>query len=318
MTQSRRQPGSVFKTFVYAAALEQGWLPTDSVSDAAVAITMPAGNVWRPENYDRKARNGVVSLETALAKSLNRATVRLGMGVGVSRVAATARTMGLREPVAVRPASLLGAGEVRPIDLLAAYAPIARADGHRLRTRTIVGVTDAHGHVLLANPAVVEPGLDPLVAARLRGMLVTAVERGTGRQVRAAGYEGPVAGKTGTTNGTTNAWFVGVTPEYVAGVWVGYDLPRAILPDGSATGGRVAAPIWAEVMRHFPVVRAEWPQSEESPDPETVEEESPEPTVQPDPAPLPPAAPPMAGPALPPAPAVVFGAAWLADSLVTP
>ena len=325
MTQARRQPGSVFKTFVYAAALEQGWLPTDSVSDGAVAITMPAGNVWRPENYDRKSRNGVVSLESALAGSLNRATVRLGMTVGVSRVAVTARTMGLREPVAVRPATLLGAGEVRPIDLLAAYAPIARPDGHRLRPRTIVSVKDAHGHVLLAHAARIEPGLDPVVAARLRGMLVTAVERGTGRRVRAAGYEGPVAGKTGTTNGTTNAWFVGATPEYVAAVWVGYDLPRAILPDGSATGGRVAAPIWAEVMRHFPVIRSEWRQPEPAPEPPSPAEDVPaveapadSALVAPPASPVLPPAPRLFRPAFPPEPALLLREAWPGDVTITP
>jgi penicillin-binding protein 1A len=258
MTQARRQPGSVFKPFVYAAALQEGWAPEDSISDAAIEIVMPAGNVWRPQNYDRKERSGVVSLETALAKSLNRATVRLGMRLGVSRVAAAAEAMGLPGPLPLRPATLLGAAEVRPIDLVAAYAPVARSDGARLRPRTIRRVTDARGHVVLERDTEIEPGIDPAIGARLRGMLVEAVEQGTGRQVRARGYEGPVAGKTGTTNGTTNAWFIGVTPDYVAGVWVGFDRPRAILPDGSATGGRVAAPIWAEVMRSFPRVRREW------------------------------------------------------------
>jgi 1A family penicillin-binding protein len=260
MTQARRQPGSAFKPFVYAAALSAGRKATDSVSDGPVAIVMPAGNTWRPQNYRREERNGIVSLETALAKSLNRATVRLGMSLGVSRVAAAARAMGLEDSLPLRPSMLLGAADLRPIDLIAAYAPLARGDGRAIRPRLVTAVTDAGGRVLLTLAPATRQGLNPTVAAELRDMLTQVVDRGTARSVRQHGMVGPVAGKTGTTNGTTNAWFVGVTPSYVAGVWVGFDRPRAILPDGSATGGRIAAPIWAEVMKRIPQLRDQWPE----------------------------------------------------------
>ncbi len=259
MTQAWRQPGSAFKPFVYAAALAAGRKATDTISDAPVAIVMPAGNTWRPQNYRRDERNGRVTLETALAKSLNRATVRLGMELGVSRVAAAAEAMGLEGAVPRRPATLLGAADVHPLDLIAAYAPLARGDGRAVRPRIVTQVEDAAGRVLLAVPPETREGLPPEVTAELRDMLVQVVERGTARSVRQHGMGGPVAGKTGTTNGTTNAWFVGVTPDYVAGVWVGFDRPRAILPDSSATGGRVAAPIWAEVMKRLPHLRDRWP-----------------------------------------------------------
>jgi penicillin-binding protein 1A len=259
MTQSWRQPGSAFKPFVYAAALMAGRRATDVVSDAPVAVVMPAGNVWRPQNFKRDENNGVVTLETALARSLNRATVRLGLGVGVSRVVDAARAMGLHDPLPRRPAMLLGAADVRPIDLIAAYAPLARSDGRSVTPRFVTRVENAEGQTVLAQGIITREGVPPEIAATLRGMLTQVIERGTAQSIRRRGLIGPVAGKTGTTNGTTNAWFVGVTPDYVAGVWVGFDRPRAILPDGSATGGRVAAPIWAEVMRRTPSRQSAWP-----------------------------------------------------------
>ncbi|HKT59004.1 MAG TPA: PBP1A family penicillin-binding protein [Gemmatimonadales bacterium] len=264
MTQARRQPGSSFKPFVYAAALAAGQRPADLVSDAPVAIVMPAGNVWRPQNFKRDEANGLVTLETALARSLNRATVRLGMSLGVSRVAAAARAMGLVEPLPLRPSMLLGAADLRPIDLISAYAPLARADGRSVVPRLVVRIEDPEGNVLPRPAPGSGEGLGPGVAAELRTMLEQVIERGTARSVRQHGYGGLVAGKTGTTNGTFNAWFIGVTPDYVAGVWVGFDRPRPILPDGSATGGRIAAPIWAEVMKRIPAGRSAWPASPES------------------------------------------------------
>jgi penicillin-binding protein 1A len=259
MTQALRQPGSAFKPFVYAAALAAGWRPTDSISDAPVAIVMPAGNIWRPQNYRREERNGNVTLESAVARSLNRATVRLGMALGVSRVAEAAEAMGLQESLPRRPAMLLGAADLHPMDLIAAYVPLARGDGRAVRPRFVTKVEDAAGHLLLSVPPETREGVTPQVATELRDMLTQVVDRGTARSIRQRGLTGPVAGKTGTTNGTTNAWFVGLTPDYVAGVWVGFDRPQAILPDGSATGGRVAAPIWAEVMKQMPRLRAQWP-----------------------------------------------------------
>lgn len=108
-------------------------------------------------------------------------------------------------------------------------------------------------------------------------MLNQVVERGTARSIRQHGFGGLVAGKTGTTNGTTNAWFVGVTPDYVAGVWIGFDQPRAILPDGSATGGRMAAPIWAEIMKRIPRMRTQWPAAPKGEEP-TLPSQQPETT----------------------------------------
>jgi membrane peptidoglycan carboxypeptidase len=261
ITQAWRQPGSAFKTFVYAAALRGPWHPTDSISDEPIAVSTPGRPPWRPENYNRGERNGKVSLETALAKSLNRATVRLGLQVGMRQVIETAHTMGMADPLPGLPSTLLGAADVRPIELVAGYIPLARADGQQVRPRYVLRVESSRGARLLGNAPVIAPGLEPHVARAMRQMLEQVIQGGTGRSVRTAGYQGPVAGKTGTTNGTTNAWFVGVTPELVAGLWIGFDRPRAILPDGSATGGRIAAPIWAAIMKKLPRKREVWVES---------------------------------------------------------
>jgi len=164
----------------------------------------------------------------------------------------------MEDPLPGLPSTLLGAADVRPIELVAGYIPLARADGQQVRPRYVLRVESFRGALLTENVPVVAPGLEPNVARAVRQMLEQVVQRGTGRSIRAAGYEGPVAGKTGTTNGTTNAWFVGVTPDFVAGLWMGFDRPRAILPDGSATGGRIAAPLWAAIMQQLPRTRETW------------------------------------------------------------
>lgn len=262
ITQASRQPGSAFKPFVYAAALRGAWRSTDSISDEPIAVSIAGSPVWRPQNYNRGERNGKVTLETALAQSLNRATVRLGLQVGLRHVIETAHAMGMEDPLPEIPSTLLGAAEVRPIELIAGYIPLARADGKRVRPRYVIRVENSRGTRLLESVPLIAPGLEPHVTRALRQILEQVVQRGTGRSVRTAGYGGPVAGKTGTTNGTTNAWFVGVTPEFVAGLWIGFDRPRAILPDGSATGGRLAAPIWAAIMNQLPRAREGWPDAQ--------------------------------------------------------
>ena len=127
----------------------------------------------------------------------------------MSRVIDAARAMGLDDPLPRRPALLLGAADVRPIDLIAAYAPLARGDGRAVRPRFVTRVESAEGETVLVQETVTQEGVPPEVAAALRGMLTQVIERGTAQNVRRRGLTGPVAGKTGTTNGTTNAWFVG-------------------------------------------------------------------------------------------------------------
>ena len=239
---ARRQPGSAFKPFVYATALARGFTPAAVVDDAPVEITAEHGRIWRPVNYDGRYA-GPLTLRRALMRSANAATVRLGQAVGERRVAAFAHRAGIRSPLAPVPALALGAAEVTPLELVAAYAPFANG-GLAVAPSLIRRIESGDGSVLWrAPPTKRQRVLDPAEAFQLTSMLQSVVDGGTGRLVRDRGVRGPVAGKTGTTNDGADVWFVGYTPTVVAAVWFGYDVPRPIGP--SASGGRLAAPAWA-------------------------------------------------------------------------
>ncbi len=238
---ARRQPGSAFKPFVYAAALARGMTPAAVVMDTPVELTRH-GQVWRPVNYDGRYA-GPLTLRRALMRSANAATVRLGESVGERRVAALARRAGIRSPLDPVPALALGAGAVTPLELVTAYAPFANG-GWRVTPSLIRRIEAGDGTVLWrATPRRPERVMGAAEAFQLTSMLESVVDGGTGRPVRDRGVRGAVAGKTGTTNDGTDVWFVGYTPTVVAAVWFGYDAPRPIAP--SASGGRLAAPAWA-------------------------------------------------------------------------
>jgi penicillin-binding protein 1A len=239
---SRRQPGSAFKPFVYAAALRSGMTPMTLVDDEPVEV--PQGRtVWRPGNYD-DSYIGTITLEKALAVSSNAAAVRVSQTVGIPNVIQAARRNGIASPLSTYPAMALGAVEVTPLELTAAYAPFANG-GLRVHPRLIRRIEAADGTVLWsAEIARADTVMDPRDAYQLTTMLRGVVDHGTGRVLRDMGIKGPVAGKTGTTNNATDVWFVGYTPTLVAGIWFGYDTPREIAPH--ASGGHLAAPAWAE------------------------------------------------------------------------
>jgi penicillin-binding protein 1A len=238
---ARRQPGSAFKPFVYAAALNRGLTPAAVVMDTPVEIAA-SGQVWRPVNFDGRYA-GPLTLRRALMRSANAATVRLSESIGERRVAALARRAGIRSPLAAVPALALGAGEVTPLELVAAYAPFANG-GLRVTPSLVRRIEAGDGTVLWRAPAPrTERVLGEAEAYQLTSMLESVVDGGTGRTLRDRGVRGTVAGKTGTTNDGTDVWFVGYTPTVVAAVWFGYDAPRPIAP--SASGGRLAAPAWA-------------------------------------------------------------------------
>jgi 1A family penicillin-binding protein len=239
---ARRQPGSAFKPFVYAAALAGVLTPAAVIMDAPVAIR-DKGQVWQPVNFDGRFA-GPLTLRRALMRSANAATVRLGESVGERRVVALARRAGIRSPLAAVPALALGAGEVTPLELSTAYAPFANG-GLRVTPSLIRRIEAGDGTVLWRAPAPrLERVLGEAEAYQLTSMLESVVDGGTGRVVRDRGVRGAIAGKTGTTNDGTDVWFVGYTPTVVAAVWFGYDSPRAIT--AAATGGRLAAPAWAD------------------------------------------------------------------------
>ena len=244
--QARRQPGSAFKPFVYAAALEAGLPPTTLLDDVPVAYPAGAGRgqgTWSPENYDRRYR-GRVTMRQALEESLNVPTVRLLETLGVEAVADVARRMGVTGELRRDLTLALGTSEVSLLELTAAYGVVANR-GVRLPPATIRQVVGPAGEVQMERRVRPEPVLSEEVAFVLTTLLQGVIERGTGRGAQALGR--PAAGKTGTSQDATDLWFVGFTPSLVAGVWVGYDAPRSL--GSRETGGRIAVPIWTDFMR---------------------------------------------------------------------
>jgi penicillin-binding protein 1A len=242
----KRQPGSAFKAFVYASAIGDSMVATAAVADTALAIPMPNRSTYRPGNADGEFL-GPLTLRSALARSRNPVAVQLALRYGIDSVAALAHRLGLDSEIASLPSSAIGASVVQPLDLVAAYAAIANL-GARVEPRFISYIEGPDGQPVWSNP-MVEPRtvMDPGVAYIVRDMLRDAVDRGTATSVRRVlPAEIPVAGKTGTTNDNTDVWFVGMTPDVVAGVWLGFDRPRTIT--AGAGGGGLAAPIWARMM----------------------------------------------------------------------
>ena len=239
---AKRQPGSAFKPFVYAAALKAGMTPATLVDDEPVEVTQ-GRSVWRPSNYEDKYL-GTITLAKALAVSSNASAVRVSQTVGIPNVILAARRNGISSPLPNYPAMALGAIEVTPLELVAAYAPFANG-GVKVHPRLVRRIEAADGTLLWSSE--IAPGdtvMDARDAYQITSMLRGVVDGGTAKTIRDMGVKGPVAGKTGTTNNATDVWFVGYTPTLVAGVWFGYDTPRPIAPH--ASGGHLAAPAWAD------------------------------------------------------------------------
>ena len=239
---AKRQPGSAFKPFVYAAAMKAGMTPATLVDDEPVEVEQ-GRTVWRPSNYDDKYI-GTITLSKALAVSSNAAAVRVSQTVGIPNVILAARRNGIASPLPNYPAMALGAIEVTPLELVSAYAPFGNG-GLKVHPRLVRRIEAADGTLLWsAEIAPADTVMDARDAYQITSMLRGVVDGGTAKTVRDMGVRGPVAGKTGTTNNATDVWFIGYTPTLVAGVWFGYDTPRTIAPH--ASGGHLAAPAWAD------------------------------------------------------------------------
>jgi penicillin-binding protein 1A len=243
--QAKRQAGSAFKPFVYASALAQGvTIPTPLLGPGAGDYEsgyVPADHVNDSISID---------LRQGFKVSSNRAAVVVGERAGVNEVVRTAHAMGIHTPINPYPSTFLGAADVVPIEMVAAYAPFANG-GMSVEPRLIQRVEDPSGRVVWQAPMKSAAVLSPETAFLTLSLMQDVVDHGTGYSARAAGlpWTVPAAGKTGTTNEAADVWFVGATPDLVAGVWMGFDQPKRILV--GATGGKLAAPVWGRVLAKY-------------------------------------------------------------------
>ena len=261
-TQAMRQPGSAFKPFVYAAALDNGYTPASVIMDGPITITI--GNTsWSPKNYDGKAA-GPSTLRSGIERSRNLMTVRLANDMGMSLVAEYAERFGVYDKMPQHIAMSLGSGETTVMRMVSAYSVMANG-GKQIKPSLIDRIQDRYGKTVFKHdergcegcvatewsnqeePDLIdnsEQVLDPMTAYQITSMMEGVVQRGTATTLAELGR--PLAGKTGTTNDEKDAWFIGYTPNLVVGLYLGYDKPRSL--GKGATGGGLAAPIFKEFM----------------------------------------------------------------------
>jgi len=242
-TQAYRQPGSAFKPFVYTLALEEGMTPEDLIEDQPISFPGSDGT-WSPRNYDGKFE-GPITLRRAFARSRNIPAVRLADRFGIDQVLRTARRFGISGPgLAPYLPVALGAGEVTLLEMTSAYSAYGN-DGVRVTPRYLRKVTDYEGATREEQLVEASDVASRETARAMVTLLQSVVEEGTARRARV--LDRAVAGKTGTTNDYTDAWFIGLTPSLTCGVWVGFDRKRSL--GRGETGGRAALPIWIEFIR---------------------------------------------------------------------
>lgn len=245
-TQARRQPGSAFKPVIFAAALEKGMTPATMIVDEPLQLPgNRAGQPWEPKNYDNTFA-GPTSFRNGLVHSRNIVTVKILQEIGTASAIDMARRLGIVSPLEKNLSLALGSSSLSPLELTRAYAAFANS-GRLPEPLFVVKITDSTGKVLEESKPVLQQVLDPRIAYQMTRIMQGVISEGTGRIVRGIGV--PAAGKTGTTDQNVDAWFVGYTPELVAGVWLGHDQNLSL--GSSETGGSAAAPIWLDFMQQI-------------------------------------------------------------------
>ncbi len=240
---AHRQAGSAFKPLIYATALNQGSSPSTVVVDAPVVYEeVDSEKIWKPDNYEKRFF-GVISLREALIHSRNLATVRLLEKVGIRPVVEFSKSIGITSPLNQDLSLALGSSSVGLLELTSAYGVFAN-QGIRLDPYSIATVQDANGHALEQTLFEPRQALSKETAYLITNMLEDVIQRGTGQSAKSLGR--PIAGKTGTTNDYTDAWFIGYTPNLAVGVWVGFDDIRTL--GETESGAHAALPIWIEFM----------------------------------------------------------------------
>ena len=238
-TQSRRQPGSAFKPFIYAAAFDKGLTPSTIIMDTPIIFKDTLkDSTWKPRNYEEKFY-GPTTLRTALVKSRNLVTIKVLKDIGIDYAADYAATMGITSPIARDLSMALGSSGVTLEEMVQAFGVIAN-NGKKTTPYYITKIVDRTGHTFEEHTPDAEQVIDPRIAFVTANVLQEVVQYGTGRRLKQLGR--PVAGKTGTTNDLKDAWFIGFTPSLVVGTWVGFD---NLQPLGKyETGSRAASPIF--------------------------------------------------------------------------
>jgi len=254
VTQAHRQPGSLFKPFVYLAAFSRRDLP-EPITPASILIDSPVTLVWgnggenerwTPRNDDNQYR-GPISVRRALEMSVNVPTVRVAVRAGLDTVVAAARAAGISSRLRGYPSLALGAFEISPMEIASAYCALAD-EGVRVEPNAIAGVTDASGKVLERRETPLKRVLPPDAVFLVDSLMQGVVNRGTGGGVRSRGVQGTLAGKTGTTNDGRDAWFIGFSPKILAAVWVGFDDNRGL----NLSGSQAAVPIFTDFIKGVP------------------------------------------------------------------
>ncbi|MGA7990160.1 MAG: PBP1A family penicillin-binding protein [Thermoanaerobaculia bacterium] len=246
--QALRQVGSAFKPVVYLTAIEQGFTPADTVLDAPISITVdPKQEPWEPQNFERQY-HGIVTYQYALEHSVNLATVRVDLLVGTKAVVETARRLGIRQNLLAYPSLALGAFEVTPMEMASAYASVA-SGGLVYKPAFIEKIRNADGVTLEQWSPEPREATSPASAYVLLGMMRGVTQRGTAASAARLGLN--LAGKTGTTNDYSDAWFIGMTPKYTIAVWVGHDTRKPLAGGVHAQGGEVALPIFMKIAERM-------------------------------------------------------------------
>jgi penicillin-binding protein 1A len=260
-TQALRQPGSTFKPIVYADAVQNGRPPTYLVDDSPVSVPQSGGGNWTPQNYDGKFE-GPMPMRRGLYQSRNIVAIKVGMELGPQSVTEMARKFGITTPIPPYPSIYIGAADVYPMEMVAAYSAFATL-GTRSTPTAIVRVENSKGDVLWEPTPVRTPVMSPEESWLMVSMMKDVVQRGTAAGSVGSQFRIPAGGKTGTTNDGADVWFIGYTSDMVAGVWMGLDKPKTI--KGNAQGGILAAPAWTafmrEVYRRKPA-SPDWPRPE--------------------------------------------------------
>jgi len=249
VTQIVRQPGSAFKPIIYASCFERGASPETPVSNEPISI--PDGDhVWSPGNFEGEAAGGMRTIRTALQYSINLCAVHAVLEItSINDVVKMAKRLGLKSNIPPYPSIALGTAEVNPLELTSAYSTFAN-EGVRATPYAIVRVEDRNGKIIYKSHPEFDNVLEPRICHMMTSALTDVVNAGTATRIRSLGFHFPAAGKTGTTQNYADAWFLGYTPHFTAGVWVGFDDKRVTFTGADGQGGRAAAPIWGLFMKY--------------------------------------------------------------------